>query len=106
MTNETIFAEAQTEVHGRLTSRGFANQRVAVKLLWETGVPGQASHMETVDTLQVETGADDQSVPVTLHYTPQAPGEFKVTLRVEPRKGELVTTNNEASTFVTAPKAA
>jgi uncharacterized membrane protein len=60
--------------------------------------------METVDTIQVETGTDDQSVPITLHYTPQAPGEFKVTLRVEPREGELVTTNNEASTFVTVRK--
>ena len=36
VTNETIYAEAPTEVHGRLTSRGFANQRVAVKLLWES----------------------------------------------------------------------
>jgi uncharacterized membrane protein len=40
-------------------------------------------------------------VPVTLRYTPRKPGEYKVTVRVEPREGELVTTNNEASTFVT-----
>jgi uncharacterized membrane protein len=104
VTNETIFAEAPTEVHGRLTSRGFANQRVAVKLLWETPSAKNTSGMETVDTVQVETGADDQAIPVTLHYTPQVPGEFKVTLRVEPREGELVTTNNEASTFVTVRK--
>ena len=60
--------------------------------------------METVDTQQVETGADDQAIPVVLHYTPRTPGEFKVTLRVEPREGELVTTNNDASTFVTVRK--
>ena len=40
-------------------------------------------------------------MPVALHYTPRKPGEYKVTLRVEPREGELVTTNNEVSTFVT-----
>jgi uncharacterized membrane protein len=99
VTNETIFAEAPTEVRGRLTSRGFANQRVTVQLLWEA-----PSGMQVVDTQQVETGGEDQSVPVVLRYTPQAPGEFKVTLRVEPREGELVTTNNEASTFVTVRK--
>jgi uncharacterized membrane protein len=41
------------------------------------------------------------SVPIVLRNTPRVPGEYKVTLRVEPRDGELVTTNNEASTFVT-----
>ena len=43
----------------------------------------------------------NQSLPVLLRHTPQTPGEYKVTLRVEPREGELVTTNNEVSTFVT-----
>jgi uncharacterized membrane protein len=104
VTNETIFAEAPTEVHGRLTSRGFANQRVVVKLLWETPSAKDGSGMETVDTVQVDTAADDQAIPVVLHYTPHKPGEFKVTLRVEPREGELVTTNNETSTFVTVRK--
>jgi uncharacterized membrane protein len=96
VTNETIFAEAPTEVRGRLTSKGFANQHVAVKLLWET-----PTGLQTVDTLQVDTGGEDQAIPVVLRYTPRTPGEFKVTLRVEPREGELVTTNNESSTFVT-----
>ena len=40
-------------------------------------------------------------MPVVLRHTPRTPGEYKVTLRVEPREGELVTTNNEVSTFVT-----
>ena len=35
VTNESIFAEAPTEVRGQLSSSGFANQRVAVQLLWE-----------------------------------------------------------------------
>ena len=57
--------------------------------------------MEAVDTMQVDTGIEGGRDAVLLHYTPQKPGEYKVTVRVEPREGELVTTNNEVSTFVT-----
>jgi len=99
VTNESVFAEAPTEVRGQLRSQGYANQRVAVQLLWES-----ADGMQPVDTLQVDTGGEDRPLPIGLRYTPQTPGEYKVTLRVEPREGELVTTNNEASTFVTVRK--
>ena len=96
VTNEIVFAETPTEVRGLLTADGYANQQVRVQLLWET-----ADGMEAVDTMQVDTGVEGGSVPVTLRHTPRTAGEYKVTLRVEPREGELVTTNNEASTFVT-----
>lgn len=100
VTNETIFAEAPTEVRGQLLSSGFANQRVAVQLLWENA----ERKMEVVDTLQLDTTSGGESQSVRLTHTPQTPGEYKVTLRVEPREGELVTTNNEASTFVSVRK--
>jgi Putative glutamine amidotransferase len=96
VTNEQIFTEAPTEVRGQLAAEGYANQTVKVQLLWES-----AGGMEVVDTAQVETGSEGGSVPVVLRHTPQSPGEYKVTLRVEPRDGELVTTNNKVSTFVT-----
>ncbi|HVT29424.1 MAG TPA: glutamine amidotransferase [Lacipirellulaceae bacterium] len=96
VTNETIFAKTPTEVRAQLTANGYANQRVKVQLFWES-----AKGMEVVDTQLVDTGVEGGSVPVALHYTPLTPGEYKVTLRVEPREGELVTTNNEVSTFVT-----
>ncbi|MEX0611582.1 MAG: glutamine amidotransferase [Pirellulales bacterium] len=96
VTNEVVFAETPTEVRGLLTADGYANQRVRVQLLWET-----AEGTQVVDTAQIETGVEGGSVPVALRHTPRTPGEFKVTLRVEPREGELVTTNNEVSTFVT-----
>jgi uncharacterized membrane protein len=79
-----------------LTARGYANQRVKVQLLWES-----TTGMEVVDTVQVDTGNEGAAVPIALRYTPQKPGEYKVTVRVEPREGELITTNNEISTFVT-----
>lgn len=96
VTNETVFAQTPTEVRAQLTANGYTNQRVKVQLLWE-GTDG----MEIVDTAQVDTGSDGGAVPIALHYTPRTPGEFKVTVRVEAREGELITTNNEVSTFVT-----
>ncbi|MEX0586265.1 MAG: glutamine amidotransferase [Pirellulales bacterium] len=96
VTNESIFTEAPTEVRGQLTAQGYANQQVKVQLLWE-----KAGKMEVVDTIQVDTGGEGRTVPIVLRHTPRSPGEYKVTLRVEPREGELVTTNNEVSTFVT-----
>jgi hypothetical protein len=96
VTNETIFTDTPTEVRALLSASGYANQRAKVQLLWETD-----KGMEVVDAAQVDTGAEGAAVPVALHYSPRKSGEYKVTLRVEPREGELVTTNNEASTFVT-----
>jgi uncharacterized membrane protein len=96
VTNENIFTEAPTEVRGQLAAEGYANQTVKAQLLWES-----ADKMEVVDTVEVDTGIDGMSVPVVLTHTPRTPGEYKVTLRAEPRDGELVTTNNEISTFVT-----
>ena len=82
---------------GRLTAEGYANQRVKVQLLWETADTEWRSSTRCRSTRAAEGGA----VPIALHHTPRKPGEYKVTVRVEPREGELVTTNNEASTFVT-----
>ena len=96
VTNETVFAEAPTEVRANLVSEGYANQQVKVQLLWEA-----TGRMDVVDTAQVDTGIEGGTVPILLQHTPRSPGEYKVTLRVEPREGELVTTNNEVSTFVT-----
>ena len=96
VTNETIFTDTPTEVRAQLTASGYANQRVKVQLLWET-----TAGMQIVDTAQIETGADGSMVPIALRHTPRSPGEFKVTVRAEAREGELVTTNNEVSTFVT-----
>jgi uncharacterized membrane protein len=104
VTNESVFTEAPTEVRGQLTAQGYANQQLKVQLLWENAGDSHATHegeMEVVDTTQVDTSVEGHSVPVVLRHTPRTPGEFKVTLRVEPRDGELVTTNNETSTFVT-----
>ncbi|MEX2172507.1 MAG: glutamine amidotransferase [Pirellulales bacterium] len=97
LTGDTIFASTPTEVTGRLRYGGYANQQVPVQLLWET----TEGEMAGVDAMQVRLDGQSGTLPIRLQHTPSEPGEYKVTLRVEPREGEQVTTNNEASTFVT-----
>jgi uncharacterized membrane protein len=94
----TVFVKNQLQVRGLLTVRGFPNQTVDAELL----VEGQD---EPVATRQIHVPEGTEEIPVTgLKYVPQTPGERKVTLRVKPKAGELVPTNNEYSTFVTVLK--
>ena len=97
VTNETIFAETPTEVRGQLAAEGYANQQVKVQLLWETA-DENGSRRHGAGRHRHRRRARCRSC---CSHTPRTPGEYKVTLRVEPREGELVTTNNEVSTFVT-----
>jgi uncharacterized membrane protein len=79
---------------------GFVNQTMPVQLLFETS----PDVMSPVGAEPIKPRVDAQRLPVALDYTPTIPGEYKVTLRVPPQPGELVTSNNEMSTFVTVLK--
>ena len=68
-----------------------------VQLLVETA-PGK---MEVVATTKVRADASGSKLPINLEYVPPTSGEIKVTLKAADQPGELVTTNNELSTFVT-----
>ncbi len=97
LVNSTVFANAPVEVRGQLRAEGYNNRNVRVQLLWENA----AGEMEVVDTRQQAIVTDPSLTPLVLEHTPTEPGEYKVTLRTETPEGELITTNNESSTFVT-----
>lgn len=100
ITSSTVFVKNVLQVSGSLDSQGYASTAIPVQLLFETA-PGK---MEAVSTREVRPQVDGARVPLDLAYEPQVAGEFKVTLRAVPQDGELVTTNNELSTFVTVRK--
>lgn len=100
LVNNVLFAETPATVQAMLSADGFSNQTVKVQLLWENA----DGEMEAVDTRQVRITAGQREYPLTLSYTPQKAGEFKVSVAVEPPDGELATTNNSQSTFVTVMK--
>jgi uncharacterized membrane protein len=89
----TVYSKNQMPARGTLRVRGFANQPIDVDLLVE-GVQ--------VATKQVQAAEGQEVVSVSgLTYTPDTAGEKRVTLRVQPKDGELVKTNNEYTTYVT-----
>ena len=71
-----------------------------MQLLFES--PG--GKMEAVAGVKIKAQPDGDEIPIELDTIPQTPGEYKVTLRAEKQPGELITTNNELSTFVTVLK--
>ncbi|NBW96197.1 MAG: hypothetical protein EBR28_05605, partial [Planctomycetia bacterium] len=94
--SETVYLANTVEVAGRIRLDGFADRDVTVKLM----VEGADGRMEDVARTIVRGGRGGVEEPVRLVWTPQALGERKVALVVEPQEGETVTTNNELSTFV------
>jgi len=100
ISSQTVYVKNRLAVRATLRVDGFAGKRVRVELLYETA-PGKN---EVVATQQYKASTDGQLLPVELSYVPQEAGEHKLTLKAVPQEGELVTTNNELSTFVTILK--
>ena len=99
MVNPTVYVKNELAIAGTLRVDGLANQDIPVQVLFETA-PGK---MEVVATLRPRATENSQLLPLNQIYIPETPGEYKLTLRAVPPEGvsELVTTNNELSTFVT-----
>jgi uncharacterized membrane protein len=98
--NSVLFAETPAQVQATVTADGYTNQKVKVQLLWEDS----KGEMQVVDTRQLTIEPGRPQIPVTLNYTPKEPGEYKVSVAVEPPEGEVATSNNVQSTFVTVMK--
>lgn len=92
----TVFVKNRLEVEGAIRVGGYVNQDTVTQLLVETE-PGKMTPVGQTTSVAREDG---QRLVVALDYVPQLPGEYKVTLRSPPQAGELVTVNNEMSTFV------
>lgn len=92
------YVKNQLQVKGDLLVRGFAGQSIDVDLF----VEGQN---ESVAHQRIKVPEGVEQIPVTsLKYVPSTPGEKRLTLRVTPKDGETLTTNNSVSTFVTIMK--
>jgi len=91
----TVFEKNKLVVRGELSARGFAGREVIVRLYFDGTV---------VDRDSIKLTEHEVTMPVELAYVPEKPGEYKVMLEVsevEPKKGELVLSNNRVSTYVT-----
>jgi uncharacterized membrane protein len=94
----TVFVKNELQVSGMLNVRGYPREPLEVELMVE-------GETKPVATTTVKAAEGTEAVPVRgLKYIPQTAGEKMITLRVKPKEGELVQSNNEISTFVTALK--
>lgn len=96
----TVFVKNEFPVVVTLREEGMEGKTVPLEIEAETS-PGK---MENVATTQVTSRQDGERLSVEQHYTPVVPGEIKITAKVPPQPGELLTTNNEISTFVSVIK--
>lgn len=99
LVNPTVYVKNELTVAGTLRVDGMVNREIPIEVLFETS-PGK---METVARQKVTANESNQQISISEIYVPQTPGEYKVTLRAIAPDGqtELVTTNNELSTFIT-----
>ena len=94
ISSPTVFVKNQLEVRGTVVAHGFTNQDLNVELY----VEGEQAPVAKT-TMKVPEGADS-AVVSGLKYVPKTPGEKRLTLKVVPKDGEMVVSNNEISTFV------
>jgi hypothetical protein len=92
-----VFVKNELTVSARLNVQGYVNQGIPVELL----VEDSSGREEAVDAALLEATQDGQWLPIALRYSPQQPGQYKLTLRATPQPGELVTKDNELSSFLT-----
>jgi hypothetical protein len=100
ITSQTVYVKNVLPISGTIRSEGFAGQPLAVRLLWEEA-PGE---MRPAAAQQLTAREGSEQLAYEFSYEPQTPGEYKLTIEVEPQPRELLTTNNRISTFVTVLK--
>jgi uncharacterized membrane protein len=94
--DSTVFVKNELAIAAQVRIDGYVNDPIPVALLVENA----AGKMETVAQQTVKAASDGQRIPLKFSYVPEVPGEYKLTLKLEAKPGELVTTNNSLSTFV------
>ena len=94
--SDKVFLGNAVEVIGRVRLEGLSDREAVVKLLVEQA----DGKMAEVARRGVQAAAGTTEDSVRLEWTPEALGERKIQLVVEPIEGETVATNNEVSTFV------
>jgi uncharacterized membrane protein len=94
-----VYVKNQLTVLAELQIDGFANDEIPLELSW-----GKGDQLKVVGKTTVKASAAASRVPVEMSYFPTEPGEYKLMLRAVPQAGELVTSNNQWTTFITVLK--
>ncbi len=89
---DVVFKDDEVTVHARVQSQGLQGETAEVELwVQEEGAPARK-----VDTQPVTFGGDGEQT-ISLHYAPDAAGEFHLEVRVPVRADETEKDNNHMS---------
>lgn len=94
----SVFVKNELVIRGQVRLRGYANQEIPVQLVVEKLDDGTRS---TLPTQRVRAREEGQTVAVEFPFTPESPGQYRLTMRAEVQPGELVLRNNELTSFLT-----
>lgn len=92
----TVFVKNELPLRATLRVHGYVNQAIPVELL----VEGTEGETRTIGPRMITAREDGQHVAVEMRYVPDLPGRYKLTLRAAEQPGELVTKNNQLSSFL------
>jgi uncharacterized membrane protein len=90
------FVKNELTVRGVIRIQGYANQQIPVELV----VEDPEGETRVLGPRNVMAREDGQQVPVEFPVTPELPGNYRLTMRVPEQAGELVTTNNALTSFL------
>lgn len=112
--DDLVFVRNSVPVDARIKVSGAEGRRFSVQLLIEDRTGRTADqHGELVvasampgarPSIEVTATKSSQTIPVSLSFVPELPGEFRVAVRVTPLAGELRTVNNQRETLLTVQK--
>ena len=97
----TVFVKNELLLGGTLKVRGYPNQPVEVELFAE-GPDGRDVRVAS-QTIKVKEGVEAVTLK-DLKWVPTAARETRLTLKVLPKEGEIVKSNNEMTTYVNVKK--
>ena len=92
----TVFVKNELQVRGVIRVRGYVNQQVPVELV----MTDAAGTSRVIGARQVVVPEDGRQAEVVFTHVPDQVGTFKLTLRAASQAGELVTQNNELSSYL------
>jgi uncharacterized membrane protein len=93
----SVFVKNELIVRGLARIHGYVNQAIPLEMTIESS-DGRTVALQKSTIQAAEDGAQ---VPFEFAYTPEAAGQFKLTVRAAEQPGELVAGNNQLSAFLT-----
>lgn len=112
--DDLVFVRNSVPVDARIKVSGGEGRRFSVQLLIEDRLGKNAFQQGEMKVARSAPGArpsvevtatkSSQTIPVSLSFVPELPGEYRVAVRVTPLAGELRTVNNQRETLVTVQK--